>query len=721
MFFLFLLVVLGGKVIAQRKLGDKYFSSMEYKKAIAAYQKDVNRKKYSNDPTLASRIADSYRIIKDYSNSAKYYKLAIEKGSKNADDFLHYGMILKTIGNYEDAEKQYKKCLELRPGDVLALNGLRSCENIKKWKNKPKEYEVTNIEKINTDKSEFSPVLWNNQLVFVADRVNDLIDFSHNNYNDQPYLNVYAAELKNGVPQKTGPLSKKLNSNYHDGPVSFSKDGATIYYTRVANRISRKKEFVNRAKIFIADFANGSLKNETDFPFNNDDYSVAHPSVSDDGQILFFSSDKPGGYGGMDIYFCKRGSSGWEAPVNLGPDINTSGNEEFPFIRRDGILFFSSDGLPGFGGLDVFSAYSLSGKWILRRNEGAKLNDVTDDFGVFFTNEKEGYFSSDRPGGSGSDDIYSFTFTNKSEPLEGFILTALDTASGAQDQKLILLDESGAKVAETRSDKKGYFKFENLEAEKSYLVKMDENDPAFSDYPRYYYADKDGNIMRATRRDDKNGKFIFNALPLRENSMSDIESDDDITLAGNVLYGDKNTPVANTTLVIKDEKGHIIDQTTTNDLGSFAFRKLPPGNNYLIEIADTDSPVPPDARVIITNKNGKEVKVMRADSKGKFQVKVLAQETNFISEMNADDKDLAMDLSGIALSPDRKVLSGSKVYLLDEKGNKIAETTTNKDGSFIFKNLPSSKNYMISLDSNDPSLAVLDKIFFADKNGMVFK
>lgn len=570
-FFGFLLCAFS---FAQISKGDEHFDNLEFKKAIPAYQKALKKKKNADNAELLAKIADCFRFIKDYSNAASYYALAIEKGSKNPDVFLHYGMILKSMGSYDDAEKQFNKSLELRPGDMMAMNGIRSCQNIKKWKKKPKEYEVTNLGKINSEKSEFSPVIWKDKLVFVAERESDLIDFTHAGYNDQPYLNVFAAEMDKESFGKPEGFSKKLNSNYHDGPVCFSKDGNTIYFTRVKNRTSNDKEFVNRAKIYIAEVKGNALKKETEFPFNNDAYSVAHPSITDDGKTLFFSSDKPGGFGGMDIYYTKLGASGWEAPVNMGPDINTSGNEEFPFIRTDGILFFASDGLPGFGGLDVFSAYNVSGKWILRRNEGSGINDITDDFGAFFINEKDGYFSSDRPGGKGSDDLYKFNYSDRSAVLEGFVLTALDTAKGAGNQKLLLIDSDGNVVGETRTDKRGYFKFDNLEVNKNYMVKMDETDPAFSEYPRYYYADKDGNIMRSTKEDEKAGKFVFNTLPLKENSISEIDAEDDFTIAGNVLYGEKNTPVANAGLLLKDDKGHVLDETKTNDLGSFVFRKL---------------------------------------------------------------------------------------------------------------------------------------------------
>jgi outer membrane protein OmpA-like peptidoglycan-associated protein/tetratricopeptide (TPR) repeat protein len=709
-------------VSSQIEHADAYFHSLDYHQALPLYLKAFKKKKNANNVELLVKIGDCYRFMKDYSNSATYYRLAIAKGTTDPDVFLHDGMILKSTGNYEEAEEQYKKCLSLRPGDLLAINGLLSCNEVKRWRLKPKEYDILNLKNINTAKSEFSPVLWKDRLVFVAERENDLINFSTYEFNGQPFLNVFSIPLDSNRGKKVTEFSKKLNTNYHDGPVCFSKDGNTIYYTRVKYHADRKnKEFVNRAKVYYSEMKGSTPKKELMLDFDSDEYSIAHPSLSDDGNRLFFSSDKPGGYGGFDIYMSVKTEGAWGNPINLGPDVNTLGNEEFPFYRGDSVLFFSSDGLPGFGGMDIFSAKEFSGKWILRRNEGVGINDITDDFGIFFLTDKTGYFSSDRPGGRGSDDIYEFSFVDKSTEVSGYVLTSMDTSQPAIDHKVILMDSSGNVVANTRTDKRGFFKFENLESSKNYMVLMDENDPGFSDYPRYYYADKYGKIMRITKEGEKS-KFVFTYLPLRPNSLSELEAEDDITLAGNVVFNNgKLNPLGSVKLVLKDENGHFLDETVTTESGSFVFRKLPAGTNYVIEMYEEDVDLPSGGKITITNKEGKELKSIDRNEKGVFQLKILAQEKNFIEEMSADDKDLVMDLSGVALNPNKEILKGTKVFLLDELGNKIAETTTDADGSFVFKNLPSTKNYLISLDVDDPSLSQYDKLYIADKKGNIIR
>ena len=709
---------------AQVTKGDECFKKLDYHRAIQYYLHALKKKKYAEDPLFLARIGDAYRFVKDYSNAATYYRLAIKKGSLDADVYLHDGMILKSTGDFEEAETQFNKCLELRPGDYMAQIGILSCHEVKKWRNRPQEYELVNLANLNTNLSEFSPVLWNGKLVYTAERQNDLIDFTEYDYNGHPYLDIYSVKTDGKtVSGKPVGLSNKINTTMHEGPVSFSKDGKSIFFTRVSYVAKKKnKEFVNRAKIYVGDINGKRVRNVKELTFDSDDYSIAHPSISDDGKTLFFTSDKAGGYGGFDIYYSKLSESGWGEPVNLGPDINTVGNEEFPFIRNDGVLFFSSEGLPGFGGMDIFSASELSGKWILRRNEGIGLNDITDDFGVYFINEKEGFLTSDRAGGKGSDDIYHFIFNDKSEAIEGYILNTLDTSNVASEQKIYLIDSLGNVYAESRTNKKGYFKFSNLEAGKSYLIKMDEDDPTFSEYPRYYYSDKNGNIMTITKKTNQ-GKFVFSTLKFRQNTMAEIEAEDDIILAGNMLFPDSNNlPMSNKKLIVKDEKDHIIDEVNTNSAGSFAFRKLPAGHNYMIEIVQEDTMLlPSGTKILVANKEGKEIKTIVTSGKAKFQLKVLQQEKDFMSSMTAEDKDVVMDLSGIALNPDKVALPGTKVFLLDDKGNKIAEVITDKDGQFVFKNLPSNKKYILSLDTDDPNLSEYEKVFIADKNGKVVR
>jgi len=429
----------------------------------------------------------------------------------------------------------------------------------------------------------------------------------------------------------------------------------------------------------------------------------------------------PGGVGGKDIYVCRKNGDAWEKPKNLGPDINTSGDEVFPVIRSDGTLFYSSDGLPGFGGLDIYSAREIVGKWILQRNEGLGMNSFTDDFAPCFVTDKKGYFSSDRDGGKGHDDIYDFTFTSRYISLDGTVLSEMDINKPVPNISVILQDDKGNVLNSTQTNSKGYFKFDNLDTDKKYMVKIDEKDPGFKGQNRFFYADNKNNIVRVTVFNDKGEKFVFRNLPSDPNSPPELTDPNDITIAGNLLFGENpSAPIGNSKLVLKDSQGNIIDEVTTNALGGFVFSKLPQDGNYILEIIESDLPLA-NAKIILTNKSGKEVKVLKADGSGKFNFHVLATEKSVLKDMKVEEKDLLMNIKGKLIDSDKKILAGKDVHLMDEKGNTIETVKTDADGKFEFKNLAADKKYMIGVDEKDTQLTNYEKLFITDLKGKVIR
>lgn len=720
--FVFLILLLPVCVFAQYRNGLKYYANYDYAKAIPLLRKAAN-KNNADQADATVKLADCYRTTKDYANAELYYTKAKELRKLDPNSQYNYGCVLKNNNKYDQALKEFAEYLAQDPSDVKAKNALKSCNEIKTWQKRPKEYEVTSISGLNTSKSEFCPVLFEDKLVFVSEQKHDLVNYQEYDYDGHPYLNVYFTTLKNEIPGKIHGFSKKVNSNYHDGPVCFSKDNNTLYLTRVNYIVDKKnKDFVNRAKIYKSTRSGNSWSKPEPFQYSSDEYSTAHPSLSEDGNWLFFTSDMNGGYGGNDIYVCKRNGTGWDKPQNLGSDINTSGDEEFPYIRKDGMLFFSSDGLPGFGGLDIFSASQIEEKWILNRNEGLGINSFTDDFGVYFTDNNHGYLSSNRDGGMGSDDIYKFVFTSKYINVDGTILNSNNINDPATNLKILLEDVNGGVITSTRTNEKGYFVFGNLESDKKYLVKIDETDPGFNGKKRFYYADSKNNVMRVTVVNEKGEKFVFRNLPLDPNSLPELYADDDITLAGNLLFGENpSSPVANAKIVLKDASGNIIDEATTNAFGAFVFSKLPPDENYLVELVETDTPLPPNTKIILTNKSGKEIKVARSDAKGGFQFNILASDKTVMKEMSVEDNDLLMNVNGKLFDNTMKVLPGTKVYLLNEKGLAVDTAVTDANGKFEFRNLRADMNYMVSIDENDSKLAALEKLFISDLKGKVVR
>ena len=705
--------------VSQMKKAEKDFSKFNYAKAILAYEKVIKGNSKDKQEALI-KLADCHRILNNYAKAESFYAQALSLGKVPVIVNYNYGNVLKSNNKYSEALNQYYVYLEDNETSKTAQNAIKSCQEIKYWESKPKEYEIVNIESINTKRSEFCPVLVNGKLVFVAERVSDIVDFEKSSVNNQPYLDVFSAELKNNEVKKAKLLSKKINTNYHDGPIAFSGDGKIAVYTRVNYIVNKKnKNFINRAKIYFSEVNGSSFSKATAFVYNSDDYSCAHPTLSADGTMLFFSSDMPGTIGGQDLWMCKKNGDGWDKPVNLGFDINTTADEVFPSLKNDGTLYFSSNGLPGFGDLDIFSAKQIEGKWLMQRNEGLFLNSKSDDFGITFLNDSVGYFSSNREGGKGEDDIYWHKYTNKNITIDGTILLTENSNDPAKDVKVYLLDSNGKAIDSTKTNAKGYFAFKNLDADKTYMAEVEGSDMNLKNKSRYYLVDKNYKIARITHNNGPGQKFVFKNLPVDPNGMPDLYNDDDLSLAGNLLYGENpSKPIANKKVVIRNEFGDIVEETTTNEFGAFAFRNLPLDQNYSLSVVDED--LPADAKIILTNKSGKEVKFARSDAKGNFKFSLLSVDKAAIDDLSVDDKDLIMALNGYLYDQDKKAISNAKVTIFD-RDEIIENIVTNEKGKFTFKSLDADKNYLFNIDDSDPRFTNVTKVYVADSRGRIYR
>ncbi len=272
------------------------------------------------------------------------------------------------------------------------------------------EVEVINATKINSKGLDFSPAYYQNGIVFASSRYKN---GERDKKINETYFELFYAEMdEDGVPLEPKDFSLQVNSHLHEGPVSFNRRGDLMYFTR--NHINKGVRKANSKgqtvlKIYEAKKGPTDWKDVVELSFCDDEYNYAHPSLSADGSKLFFASDAPGGMGGMDLYMVERVGDQWSTPVNLGKDVNTAGNEVFPFIHSSGNLFFSSNGWSGAGGLDLFMVDIGSRKWGQVTNLGEPFNSERDDLGLILDPAgNKGYFSSNRRGGAGKDDIYMF-------------------------------------------------------------------------------------------------------------------------------------------------------------------------------------------------------------------------------------------------------------------------------------------------------------------------
>jgi flagellar motor protein MotB/tetratricopeptide (TPR) repeat protein len=716
-------------IFSQLEKADKFYNKSQYVNAIPCYNKVVKSASASkkDKQEAYTKLGNSYRRIGDNEKAADSYSLALTFKTKNAAtaEFLYnYAQVLKASGKYPEAAEQYGNYLKLNPNDVSVKNAMKFCQEIKYYLTKPLEYAVKNAPTINTKFSEFSSFAHGNQLMFSAEREEfNFSEFVVNEYDGAPYFHVYSAEIKGDEIKKEKELPMPINTDHYDGPASLSSDGKTIYFSRVD--ISSNAEAVNQSQIYSATLEGNKWKNIKLLNINSDKYSVAHPCISPDNNFLYFTSNMAGGFGGKDIYVSRRSGITWTKPENLGPEINTMGDEMYPTMNKAGVLYFSSNGLPGYGGLDIFSAQKTENKWTVKRNEGLSLNSNGDDFGMSFVTDSTGYFNSNRAGGKGKDDIYTYVFRSKAMTLSGTLLLTEDINNPAKKTRILLKDEMGNVVDSIITDDNGLFAFRNLNSDLKYMVILDEDDPAFTGRGKahYYMATKDGVIMMVSGKDGTE-RYTFKNLPLDPNGLPDLFADDELTmtLAGNLLYDDKGAskPIKNTHLKIVNDFGDVVEQTVTNEFGGFVFRKIPGDQNYIISVDENDLTLPPGTRVFITNKSGKELKSFYT-GKDKPNFRILSADKNLLQEMTVNDSELLMTFDGYMYDQDKKAVVNKKIYVREEGTDKVYDWTTTAEGRFNFKNLDADKNYIFESGDGDPTLGGLKRIYIGDHNGKIFR
>ncbi len=417
---------------AKVKSADRYFDDFEYIDAIKLYEEVVNEG--NSDMHICKQLAEAYRRIGNSTQSEYWYRMLIDMGTDDPIDYYYYAEALKSNKKYKEAELVIKKFSDMQTDDSRIHREIQAQKKVDRFSIADSNaFEIVKLV-ANSKFSDFSPAYYTkDKIVFSSARNENKSIYSWDN---QPFIDLFVADKLPSLQLVNARLFlQTASSDYHKGPVAFDSTCNTIHFTR--NNIAKKRKLfknkvsTNNLKIFTAQNINSQWTNFQEFKYNSDDYSTGHPSLSQDGNKLYFASDRPGGYGQTDIWVCSKVNEEWSEPQNLGSDINTEGNEMFPYIHSDGTLYFSSDGLTGFGGLDVYSATNLGDSTETVLNLGYPLNGPKDDFGYIMDNEKlTGYFSSNRDGGLGFDDIYAFRVINPN-----LLLSDLEKSKLAEQQK----------------------------------------------------------------------------------------------------------------------------------------------------------------------------------------------------------------------------------------------------------------------------------------------
>lgn len=405
--FVFALAFCAIETSAQLKSANKLYSQLKFNKAIPYFLKVVNGKKDDGKKEATWKLAECYRLTNNPEEASLWFEKAVKNKNLPSEGYLHYGNVLRNLGKYGDAKVNFETFLKSNPNDETGKKYRQYSEEIIAWKNLEASAKIENDSALNSPFSDFSPVFYKQGLVFISDRDVDMLDNNNYLWTGNGYLNLYFQENETALPVK---MSKNFNQSYHDGPACFSNNNTQFFTTRTLKTKWKRKDTIQThyTGIYTA-LLNDEKVLYQSFEHNNSAYSSAHPSVSENGKRMIFSSNKPGGYGKSDLYYTELIDEKWTEPVNLGELINTFGNEYFPYLANETTLYFSSNGHMGYGALDIYVSEYKNGKWQKPHNLKAPINSSYDDFGILFAADKNhGYFSSNRPGGIGDDDIYKF-------------------------------------------------------------------------------------------------------------------------------------------------------------------------------------------------------------------------------------------------------------------------------------------------------------------------
>jgi peptidoglycan-associated lipoprotein len=449
------------------------FDAGEYYDAIDLFKDAYSKTKKSDKASRADlifMIAECYRHVNDPKNSETWYKLAVKSSYSKPEAQYWLAESMKKNGKYPQAIDEFKKYKQIAPGDAKADQEIRACELSTEWLRNPEAYQVVELKEINSKETDFGPAFGSNdyEMIYFTSSRDDAAGSKTHGATGQSFTDIFETRLDKKSKWSTPVPVEALNSEFEEGTPSFTSDFKEIYFTRCEAGKREKKGCIIMHSVKSG---NGWTKPEN-IGILPDSVVAAHPAISPDGSVLYFVSDIAGGYGKKDIWMVRKNGDGWSQPINLGPDINTSEDELFPYVREDGTLYFSSDGLIGMGGLDIFKAtYQPDGTWIVQ-NMKSPINSSSDDFSIVFEdNSEKGIFSSTRKG-KGNDELYAFEMP----PLR-FSVTGLvkDEKTGAaipaSTVQLIASDGSNLQ-AETGAG--GDFKF-NLKPNVDYIFLASKN------------------------------------------------------------------------------------------------------------------------------------------------------------------------------------------------------------------------------------------------------
>ncbi|AYN04514.1 OmpA family protein [Flavobacterium sp. 140616W15] len=468
--------------------GDKKYDNYAYIDAIKTYER-VAEKGYKSED-MFKKLGNSYYFNSEFDKASKWYAELFAMNTEVEPEYYYrYAQSLKSTGDVTKANQILDLFNQKSKKDTRGKLYEDDKNYLEQIKLNSGRYKIENAG-INSKYSDYGTAFYQNKIVFASARDTGSLGQRKHKWTGEYFTNLY----ESGVDQDFNPntpkkFKSKINSKFHESTPVFTKDGKTVYFTRnnyIDGKKGKDENKITLIKIYKATLENDQWTNIMEVPFNSNNYSTGHPALSPDEKTLYFASDMPGTYGQSDIYkVAINTNGGFSSPENLGPGINTEGKETFPFVTDENEIYFASDGHPGLGGLDVFVG-KLSDKGVSNiQNVGSDINSPQDDFAyVIDTKSRRGFFTSNKEGGQGSDDIYKFIETRRLACVQELYGTITDLATGEilPNTKLTLYDNNFKIVNTGYSDQNGNYTFPvecgliyNLRAEKEKYTTKEQN------------------------------------------------------------------------------------------------------------------------------------------------------------------------------------------------------------------------------------------------------
>lgn len=535
----------------QQRMADRYADVFDYRKVAAIYE-DLDARGKGDAATLR-QLARAYTKLGDAASAEGAYRRLMIAPGRTTDDVLAFGDALRANGKYNEALEQYQVYAKEKPDDPRAKGYLRTPDLFFRLKRDSASATIRKVP-INSPEADLGMSVMGEYLLFSSARGEGVGGHRTYAWDDQPFLNLYSAELKGETAENPLVMRQHVNSRWHDGTVSFDSLARRMYFTRNNvwyGTVKKSKRGELNLGIYFTDVVKGEFGQEewgniVPFEYNDPEYSLGHPCVSPDGRTLYFASDRPGGEGGVDIWMCRNLGNQWGAPENMGPKVNTPGDEMYPFMAGNGTLYFASNGHPGLGGLDLFyTRLGANGPGNVF-NLGYPMNTHWNDHGIMLINDSTGFFVSDRPGGQGSDDIYGCTIRLPMMRLAGRIIDKA-TRQPVEGANLIVKDGKGEPVKRSNLEllPGGRFTLDAEYRERYVLV---------ANAVGFYQAE-----MPVATNDD----------PLEE-IVIEMEKYDYLA-EGTVYDGNTGQPLAGATVILTDTQGQEVARHTTDATGNYRF------------------------------------------------------------------------------------------------------------------------------------------------------